>query len=87
VQLTKLPAGSFVVSITAKAKGSTTKTGVLYGANATFTYTFKGHFHGANTAGAARLAGIYREDITFDNGTAYSCTSDEESWTATRTGS
>ncbi|MDA0165213.1 hypothetical protein OM076_33405 [Solirubrobacter ginsenosidimutans] len=64
----------------------TTKTGVLYGANATFTYTFKGHFHGANTAGAARLAGIYREDITFDNGTAYSCTSDEENWTALRSG-
>jgi hypothetical protein len=74
-----LPDGSF--------SGSATKTGVLYGTTATFTYTFKGHFHGANTAGAARLAGTYREDVTFDNGTAYSCMSDEQNWTATRTGS
>jgi hypothetical protein len=67
--------------------GSATKTGVLFGVNASFTYTFAGHFHGANSAGVARLAGSYREDVTFDNGTAYSCSTDAEPWTATRTGS
>ncbi len=60
--------------------------GVIEGAAATFTYTFRGHVHGGGTNGAPRLAGVFREDISFNNGTAYSCTTDNQSWTSTRSG-
>ena len=76
-----------VASIPIGADGSftstTTQTGVLSGAPATFTYTFNGHFHGTTSSGHERVGGQLREDITFNNGTAYSCTSNEQSWSAT----
>ena len=45
-----------------------------------------GHFHGPNTSGAARAAGTFRERITYDDGTAFDCNSNTQTWTTTRTG-
>jgi len=63
--------------------GTGSQTGVLEGATAQFTYTFVGHFHGTTTAGVERVAGQLREEITFNNGTAYSCTTNIRTWSAT----
>jgi hypothetical protein len=65
---------------------TTTEDGVLFGAPAHFSYTFSGHFHGPNTAGVARAAGTFREHITYDDGTAFDCTSNTQTWSTTRTG-
>jgi hypothetical protein len=62
---------------------TTTQDGIFASSAAHFTYTFSGHFHGTTTDGAARLAGRFREDITYNNGTAYSCTSDDQTWSVT----
>ena len=56
---------------------------MLFGVTAQFTYTFVGHFHGTTTAGVERVAGQLREDITFNDGTAYSCTTNIQTWSAT----
>jgi hypothetical protein len=61
---------------------TTTANGTISGAPATFTYTFKGHVHGLASNGTTRLAGVLREDIAFNNGTAYSCTTDDLYWSA-----
>ena len=61
---------------------TTSAPGTVSGAPATFTYTFRGHVHGLASNGATRLAGVLREDIAFDNGTAYSCTTDDQYWSA-----
>ena len=34
--------------------------------------------------GEQRIAGVYREDITYNNGTQYTCSTSNQSWTATR---
>src|SRR5581483_1329882 len=77
-----------IAAITIAANGSfsatATQTGVINGAPATITYTFSGHFHGTNSSGVERAAGQVRDDITYNNGTVYSCTSDNLSWSATR---
>ena len=49
-----------------------------------FTYTLSGHVHGAGSGGEQRIAGVYREDVTYDNGTKYSCSTSNQSWTAAR---
>ena len=67
--------------------GKATQNGVHGGNPATFTYTFSGHFHGTDTSGEERAAGTWRDDVTYNNGTAYSCTSDTNPWSATRSGS
>jgi hypothetical protein len=41
------------------------------------------HFHATNTAGNERVAGQFREDITFNNETAFSCTTNIQTWSAT----
>jgi hypothetical protein len=78
-----------IASIVLNGDGSfsstTTQDGVFFGAPAHFTYTFSGHLHGLASDGTQRVAGRVREDVTFDNGTAYSCTSNDQTWTATRT--
>ncbi|HSS04377.1 MAG TPA: hypothetical protein VLK89_04195, partial [Solirubrobacterales bacterium] len=75
-----------IPEIAIKSDGSfsatTTDEGVLFGVPAKFTYTFSGHFHGYTSAGVARVAGGVREDVTYDNGTKYSCTSSNLSWSA-----
>ena len=67
--------------------GSAMQSGTVDGAPATFTYTFSGHFHGTDSNGHERAAGSLREDVTYDNGTSYSCTTGTEPWAMTRTGS
>ena len=52
------PDGSF--------NGTTTQQGIIgAGYRATFTYTFRGNFHGVNSSGTARAAGTFRETITY----------------------
>ena len=67
--------------------GTATQTGVENGAVATFTYTFTGHFHGLNSSGAERVAGQIREDATYNDGVAHSCTTGTQPISMTRTGS
>ena len=71
------PNGSFTAT--------TTKTGVYNGHPAKFTYTFRGNFHGVAPSGAARAAGTFQETMTFTDSAARTCTSNTQSWTATRT--
>jgi hypothetical protein len=63
---------------------TTTKSGVYQGHPAKFTYTFRGNFHGVAPSGAARAAGTFRETMTFTDSTKRTCTSNTQSWTATR---
>ena len=72
------PALSFAVTTTAD--------GTYNGKPAKFTYTFRGNFHGVNASGAARVAGMFSETVTYTNVTAYTCMSDLQAWTAARTG-
>jgi hypothetical protein len=69
------PDGSFTATIT---KGA-----VYLGHKATFTYTFRGNFHGVAPTGAARAAGTFRETLTYSDSAARTCTSNTQSWTAT----
>jgi hypothetical protein len=71
------PGGSFV------AKGS--QTGVFAGTRARFTYSFRGRFQRATASRAATAAGQFREDIVFTDSTTHRCTSDNRSWSVTRT--
>jgi hypothetical protein len=85
------PAEPFAIAAAPlKADGSftatTTKTGAYSGYPAKFTYTFRGNFHGLAPSGAARAAGTFQETLTYTNGTPYTCTSNTQSWTATRNG-
>jgi hypothetical protein len=52
---------------------------------ATFTYTFTGSFEGQTRAGAATVAGLWREDIQVPSQPTHSCTSDLQPFTVTRT--
>ncbi len=63
---------------------TTTQDGDIGGYPATFTYTFEGNVHGVNPSGAARIAGMFRETITYTDTTARTCTSNNQSWTAAR---
>lgn len=54
------------------------------GKDATFTYTFRGHLHSVNAAGVDRLAGYQRVDMTFDDGSPTTCTTNDRYWLATR---
>jgi hypothetical protein len=75
LQVAIKPNGSF--------SGKTTQNGVLSGSNAKFTYAIAGSFQAATAATAASAAGTWREDIVFASGTVTSCTSNDQSWTAT----
>jgi hypothetical protein len=57
--------------------------GEANGVQAKFTYTFAGHFHGFAANGTPRLAGTVREDVVPSSGSAFSCTSNNQSWSAT----
>jgi hypothetical protein len=63
-----------------------TQHGVVSGQPATFTYTFRGNFHSLAPSGAERAAGTFRETVKFNAGGPQTCTSNTQSWTATRTG-
>ncbi len=64
--------------------GTATQTGWANETTATFTYTFSGHFHGTDSNGTERAAGSLREDVTYNDGTAYSCTTGTTPWTMKR---
>ena len=73
------PDNSFgITSIPINADGSFSGTvaqaGVEGGAPVHFTYSFSGHFNGRNASNKERIAGMFREDITYD-GTSTVCTS------------
>jgi hypothetical protein len=89
------PAGAFpstdhlqVLKTAINADGSftakTTQDGVFAGKNAKFTYFFTGHFQGVTAAGVATASGVYRQDIVFTDATTRTCTSNNQTWTATR---
>jgi hypothetical protein len=61
-----------------------TQEGVVAGYPATFTYTWEGNFHGVNASGAARAAGFFNETVAYTDTTRRDCTSNNQSWTATR---
>jgi hypothetical protein len=61
-----------------------TQSGVWDGFPATFTYLFRGNFHSLSPAGVLRAAGTFKETVSFNNGTAHTCSSNELTWTATR---
>ncbi len=69
------PNGSF------NAKAS--QKGLLDGNNATFIYMIGGRFQPATATTTASAAGTWSEDIKLSSGTATSCTSNVQSWTAT----
>jgi hypothetical protein len=79
----QLQFASIPIAADGSFSGTGSQSGVLFGATAQFTYTFAGHFHGTTTAGVERIAGHLREDITFNDGTAYSCTTNIRTWSAT----
>src|SRR4051794_8132327 len=70
--------GEIALAADGSFAATTVQDGVLFGAPAHFTYTFSGRFAGTSAAGSLR------EDVTFDDGTAYSCTTNTKTWTATR---
>jgi hypothetical protein len=61
---------------------TTTQTGVIFGVPATFTYSFRGNFHGVDASGAERAAGTYTETIAYTDSVARSCTTDSQWWYA-----
>jgi hypothetical protein len=63
---------------------TTTKSGIYNGHPAKFTYNFRGNFHGVAPSGAARAAGTFQETMTFTDSAKRTCTSNTQSWTATR---
>jgi hypothetical protein len=63
---------------------STSEERVVAGAEAKVTYTFDGHLHGFSSSAQERIAGSFREDLTYNNGTSYSCTSGTDTWTVQR---
>jgi hypothetical protein len=63
---------------------TTSTSGVIGGYAATLDFTFRGNFHGVSPLGAERAAGTFREQITYTDTTYKVCTSNDQSWTATR---
>jgi hypothetical protein len=58
---------------------------VYHGVAASFTFTITGHFHGVNAQGVQRAAGSLKARMTYNNGTAYTCTSNTLPFTLLRT--
>ena len=65
---------------------TTSQKAVVDRANATITYSVTGRFQGTSAAGAPTAAGVYREDIVFADTPNRKCTSNDQLWTAARTG-
>ena len=78
-----------IASATLEPNGSfsaTTTQGGLIGSDAaTFTYTFSGNFHSVGPSGQERAAGMFRETVTYTGNVVYSCTSNNQAWTASFT--
>ena len=56
------------------------------GANVKATYTIAGHVHPASSDAPAGATGTWRENVAYPSQPGTSCTSNEQSWTATLTG-
>ncbi len=80
----ELTIAAATLSSTGSFTGTATQTGVFAGQTATFTYLFRGNFHSLNPSGVPRAAGTLKEKITYTNGVAYTCTSNELNWNALR---
>jgi hypothetical protein len=77
-----------IASIALNADGSfrstTVQSGVWNNNPATFTYVFRGHFHGVDSSGTPRAAGLVRETVTFTDTAAHTCTSNNLGWATAR---
>jgi hypothetical protein len=82
-QLTELTIPSAAIGSGGSFTGTASDSGVFSGEPATFTYTFQGNFQSLNASGVERAAGSFEVTVNYSNGTAYTCSSNEESWTAT----
>ena len=69
---------SIAIAADGSFSGTGTETGVESGSPAALTFTFSGHFI------EGKFSGALRENVSYDNGTAYSCDSGTVTWTATR---
>jgi hypothetical protein len=81
--------GEYVIdSIPLNPDGSfdttSTNSDVWSGSPATLKFTFQGHFGGLDATGHVEAAGSLTATVTYNNGTAYSCTSGKLPWTMTR---
>ena len=63
-----------------------TQNGVVNGANAKLTYFVTGYFQSPNTAGAMTASGVYREEVVFTDTPNRKCTSNDQPFTAARSG-
>jgi hypothetical protein len=66
--------------------GTTSETGLLRGVPVKSTYSVTGYFEGKTAAGTATASGVFREDMEYTDGSGRRCTSNDQYWTATRTG-
>ena len=64
--------------------GTAQQQGVIASATATLKHTLSGHFHGTDSSGRPRVAGIMREEIGYNDGIARSCSSNTMAWRALR---
>jgi hypothetical protein len=72
------PDGSFT--------GRFSQGGMFAGSPATFTYYFAGRFTAATSTVPGGAAGTYREDIVFKDNVKHQCTTNNQSWKATKSG-
>jgi hypothetical protein len=72
------PNGSFA--------GRFSQRGLFDGSPATFSYSFAGQFTAATATVAASAAGTYRENIVFHDNVTHTCTTNNQSWKATKFG-
>ena len=79
-----LPIAAVAISPTGSFITTATQEGVVFGHPALFTYTFQGNFHGVAANGAERAAGTYAETVRYTDSVAHVCTSNTQSWYASR---
>ena len=79
-----LEVASVVINPDGSFSSTTEQEGVLKHLPAKFKYMFSGQFHGTGSAGVVRVAGTLREDITYENGSKFECTTNGEDWSLTR---
>ena len=79
-----LAMAAVAISPTGSFSATATQGGVVYGSPAVFTYAFRGNFHGVAASGAERAAGTYAETVRYSNSTAVVCTSNTQTWYASR---
>ena len=82
--ISELSIASAAISSDGSFNGAATQSGIWQGFPAKFTYLFRGNFHSLSPAGVLRAAGTFKETVSYNNGTAHICNSDELTWTATR---